>query len=154
MILFKVLNKKFVKDGASQFQNFHVNSHKFHAIFSTRFSQVRYPITRFAQEGFRKCSWVRTKRRECLRLLETFFRTIPQKWRWISQSRHTSNSLWNPGFICECWNQRAVKAVDAHIFTKQAENFKQTSACQKADGNCFREQERSADGGIHATGAT
>jgi hypothetical protein len=30
--------------------------------------------------------------------------------------------------------------------------FKQTlSACQKADGNCFLEQERSADGGIHAT---
>jgi hypothetical protein len=30
--------------------------------------------------------------------------------------------------------------------------FKQTlSACQKADDNCFLEQERSADGGIHAT---
>jgi hypothetical protein len=29
--------------------------------------------------------------------------------------------------------------------------FKQTSACQKADGNCFVGQERSADGGIHAT---
>jgi hypothetical protein len=42
--------------------------------------------------------------------------------------------------------------VDAHTFTKQAENFKQTlSACQKADGNYFLEQETSADGGIHAT---
>jgi hypothetical protein len=29
--------------------------------------------------------------------------------------------------------------------------FKQTSGRQKADGNCFLEQERSADGGIHAT---
>jgi hypothetical protein len=29
--------------------------------------------------------------------------------------------------------------------------FKQTSACQKADGNCFLRHERSADGGIHAT---
>jgi hypothetical protein len=30
--------------------------------------------------------------------------------------------------------------------------FKQTLyACQKADGNCFLRQERSADGGIHAT---
>jgi hypothetical protein len=28
--------------------------------------------------------------------------------------------------------------------------FKQTSACQKADGNCFLGQERSADGRIHA----
>jgi hypothetical protein len=29
--------------------------------------------------------------------------------------------------------------------------FKQTSACQKADGICFLGQERSVDGGIHAT---
>jgi hypothetical protein len=29
--------------------------------------------------------------------------------------------------------------------------FKQTSACQKVDGNCFLGQERSTDGGIHAT---
>jgi hypothetical protein len=30
--------------------------------------------------------------------------------------------------------------------------FKQTlSACQKADGNCFVRQARSADNGIHAT---
>jgi hypothetical protein len=28
---------------------------------------------------------------------------------------------------------------------------KQTSACQEADGSCFRGQERSADGGNHAT---
>jgi hypothetical protein len=41
--------------------------------------------------------------------------------------------------------------MDAHTFTQQAENFKQTlSVCQKAD-NCFLGQERSADGGIHAT---
>jgi hypothetical protein len=29
--------------------------------------------------------------------------------------------------------------------------FKQTSVCQKADGNCFLGQERIADGGIRAT---
>jgi hypothetical protein len=29
--------------------------------------------------------------------------------------------------------------------------FKQTYAYQKADGNCFLGQERSADGGIYAT---
>jgi hypothetical protein len=36
-------------------------------------------------------------------------------------------------------NQKAVKALDAHTLTKQAEKtFKQTlSACQKADCNCF-----------------
>jgi hypothetical protein len=36
----KVLTKKFVKDGASQFQNLLVNFHKFHALFSTRLSQL------------------------------------------------------------------------------------------------------------------
>jgi hypothetical protein len=29
--------------------------------------------------------------------------------------------------------------------------FKQTFACQKADGSCFLGQERTAYGGIHAT---
>jgi hypothetical protein len=52
----------------------------------------------------------------------TFFRAIPQRLRWISQSHHTSNRWWNLGFICECWNHRAVKSVDAHTFTKQAKN--------------------------------
>jgi hypothetical protein len=52
MILLKVLTKKFVKDGASQFQNFRVNFHKFHALFSTRLSQVGSAITRFVQDGF------------------------------------------------------------------------------------------------------
>jgi hypothetical protein len=37
------------------------------------------------------------------------------------------------------------------LYTKQAENFKQTlSACKKADGNCFFAEEGSADGGFHA----
>jgi hypothetical protein len=42
-------------------------------------------------------------------------------WQWISDSYHTSNRWWNRAFICERWNQRAVKAVDAYIFTKEAE---------------------------------
>jgi hypothetical protein len=33
--------KKFTKDGVSQFQNFRVDFHKFHALFSTRLSQAR-----------------------------------------------------------------------------------------------------------------
>jgi hypothetical protein len=54
-------------------------------------------------------------------------------------------------FICDCRNQKTVKAVDANSPNK-LKNFKQTlSACQKANGNCFLGQERSADGGIHAT---
>jgi hypothetical protein len=72
MILFKVLIKKFVKDGASQFQNVRVNFHKFHALFPTRLSQLGKATASCAQDGFRKCSRVRTKRREWLRL--TFFK--------------------------------------------------------------------------------
>jgi hypothetical protein len=34
--------------------------------------------------------------------------------------------------------------------THKPKKFKQTSACQKADNNCFLGQERIADGGIHA----
>jgi hypothetical protein len=40
-----------------------------------------------------------------------------------------------------------------HIHSpNKLKNFKQTlSVCQKDDGNCFLGQERSVDGGIHAT---
>jgi hypothetical protein len=34
---------------------------------------------------------------------------------------------------------------------KKLKKFKQMAACQKAVGNCFLGQERSADDGIHAT---
>jgi hypothetical protein len=42
------------------------------------------------------------------------------------------------------------KAVDAHSPNKP-KKFKQMFACEKANGNCFLRQERSADGGFHAT---
>jgi hypothetical protein len=38
-----------------------------------------------------------------------------------------------------------------NIETKEQSKFKQTSACQKTDVNCFLGQERSAGGGINAT---
>jgi hypothetical protein len=38
MILFKELTKKSVKDGGSQFQNYHF--HTLHTLFSTRLSQL------------------------------------------------------------------------------------------------------------------
>jgi hypothetical protein len=47
-----------MKDGASQFQNFCVNFHKFQALFSTRLSELGYAITSFVQDGFQKCSLV------------------------------------------------------------------------------------------------
>jgi hypothetical protein len=50
------------------------------------------------------------------------FRAIFKKWLWIYQSNRTSNRWWNLGFICECWDRKAVNIVDAHTFTKKAEN--------------------------------
>jgi hypothetical protein len=38
--LVQSVDQKCMKDGISQFQNFHVNFHKFHALFSTRLSQL------------------------------------------------------------------------------------------------------------------
>jgi hypothetical protein len=40
--------------------------------------------------------------------------------------------------------------VNADTFSKQAKVSTDT-VCQLADGNCSLEQERSADGGVHAT---
>jgi hypothetical protein len=40
MFLFEVLTKGIVKNGASQFENFHVNIHEFHPLFSARLSQL------------------------------------------------------------------------------------------------------------------
>jgi hypothetical protein len=57
------------------------------------------------------------------------FTTMPQKWQCISQSQRKSNRWWNLGFICECWNQRVVKAVDVNIFTKQAEEVWTNVVC-------------------------
>jgi hypothetical protein len=81
-----------------------------------------------------------------------FFTAKQQIWRRISESHCTSNTWWNRGLICECWNQGLVNAVGAHTFNKEAEKFKQAlSACQKAESNCFLGLKRSAYGGIHAT---
>jgi hypothetical protein len=35
--------------------------------------------------------------------------------------------------------------------SNKPKKFKETSACQKAEGNCFLGQKRSSDGGIHAS---
>jgi hypothetical protein len=61
-----------------------------------------------------------------------------------------SNRWRNLGYICD-WNQWAVKAWRHAHSSNKTNKLKQTSAWQRADGNCFLGQERSADGGIHAT---
>jgi hypothetical protein len=55
-------------------------------------------------------------------LILTFFRVIPQRWLWISQSHRMSSRWWNLGFVCERWNQKAVKAVYAHIHQTSRKN--------------------------------
>jgi hypothetical protein len=64
----------------------------------------------------------------------------------------TGDKTWVSFVNVETKAQSAVIAVDAHTFTKQAEELQQKlSACQKADSNCFLGHERSAGIGIHAT---
>jgi hypothetical protein len=56
-------NKIFVKDGVSQFQKFRVNFHKFPRTVLYEFITFRLGYYKLPQDGFRKCSWVRRKRR-------------------------------------------------------------------------------------------
>jgi hypothetical protein len=49
------------------------------------------------------------------------------------------------GFICEHWNQRAVKAMDAHIHQRSRKSL------NKRLPESWWQQEKSADSGIHAT---
>jgi hypothetical protein len=85
----------------------------------------------------------------------TFFREMSQRWRLISLSHRTSDRWWNLGFICECWNRKAVKAVDAHTFNKQAEkSLNKRLPASKLTKNVFWNgtgPERSADDTIRAT---
>jgi hypothetical protein len=140
MILFEVLaqKKKIVKEGASQFQDFRVNFHKFHALFFTRLSQLGYAIT-----GAHKTQGMASA-------LTFFFYS------------GTTNMAMNFAFIGtgdETWvsfvNVETREQSEQWMYTHSPDKpktFKQTlSACQKADGSCFLGQERSADGGIHAT---
>jgi hypothetical protein len=57
MVLFKVLTKKFVKDGTSQFQKFLVNFHKFRALFCMRLSQTRLPQVLRNMGYENACGW-------------------------------------------------------------------------------------------------
>jgi hypothetical protein len=47
--------------------------------------------------------------------------------------------------------EQSKQWMHAHSPNKPKKVKQTLSACQKADGNCFLQQERNADGGIHAT---
>jgi hypothetical protein len=114
MILFKVLTKKLVKDGASQFQNFRVNLHRFHATFFIRLSQLVYVITSITEDGFRNCSRVRTKRRELLTFLEGYHKDVDEILKHIVGVTETYVSFVNA-------ESKEQSNQWMHTFTKQGE---------------------------------
>jgi hypothetical protein len=64
--------------------------------------------------------------------------------------RVTGDETWI-SFVNVETEEQSKQRMHTHSPNKP-KKFKQTlSACQKVDGNCFLGQERSADGGIHAT---
>jgi hypothetical protein len=63
---------------------------------------------------------------------DVFLEQYHKDGKWISQSHHMCNRWWNLGFICECWNQREVKAVDAQRHSpNKPKKFKQTLSVRK-----------------------
>jgi hypothetical protein len=66
-ILSTLLSKQFVKEGVSQFRNFIVNFHKFHALLSKRLS-VRLGYHKLCAEWVPKILMGDTKHKEWLRL--------------------------------------------------------------------------------------
>jgi hypothetical protein len=65
--------------------------------------------------------------------------------------RVTDDETWL-SFVNAETNEQSMQWMNIVYSPNKQKNFKQTlSAYQKADGNCFLGQERSADGGIHAT---
>jgi hypothetical protein len=105
-----------VKDGASGFQKFNLNFHKFYALFPRRFSQFGYAITSFAQYGS-KMLVVRTKAKQWLPSALTFY--IVMKFSITSYEQQAMKH----GFNLLMLKPRAVKAVDAHIFTVGAKTL-------------------------------
>jgi hypothetical protein len=62
--------------------------------------------------------------------------------------RVTGNEIW-VSFVNAETKEQSKYLMYTHPPNKP-KKFKQTSACKKADGNCFLGQERNADSGIHA----
>jgi hypothetical protein len=118
MILFEVLTKKFVKESASQFQNFHVNFQKFHALFSMRLLQLGYDITSFVQDEFRKYTRLHKMQRMALALtfLEQYHKAGDDFLHHIMCI--TGDETWVSLVNAEIKEQS--KQWMAYIFTKQA----------------------------------
>jgi hypothetical protein len=66
-----------------------------------------------------------------------------------SYKEQTGDETWVSFMTIET-KEQSKQWMHTHSPNKQ-KTFKQTLACQNADGHCFLGQERGADGGIHAT---
>jgi hypothetical protein len=143
MILFKVLSRKFFRDDTSQFENFRVNFYKFHALLSMRLSQARLSqiLHKVGSENAHR--WAQNA--------ENGFgfdvvRAISQRWWWISQSHYNRDETCVSSVNVET-KEQSKQCMHTHSPNK----MKTSSAFQEDGGNCFLGQERSSDGGIHAT---
>jgi transposase len=65
------------------------------------------------------------------------FRAIRQRLQWISQSHPTSNRWCKLGFIRECWNEKAVKAVEAHIHQTSRRSLNKHLSARKLRATVF-----------------
>jgi hypothetical protein len=79
MIVFKVFTKKYVKYGASQFQNFHVNLHKFHTTLLYEIITVRLGCHKFWAKWVLKMLMSAHKMQRMALVFAEFFRVIPQR---------------------------------------------------------------------------
>jgi hypothetical protein len=71
MILFKVLNKQFVKEGASQFQIFLVNFYKVYTLVSRRLSQARLAQVLRSLEDYHRLGYHKFYARWVQKMLKT-----------------------------------------------------------------------------------
>jgi hypothetical protein len=76
--LVQSVDKKELKHGASQLQNFSENFHKFHALFSMRLPQV------LRKMGFEIAHRYTQNAGMASALTFFFFFYLPQRWQWIS----------------------------------------------------------------------
>jgi hypothetical protein len=102
-----------------------------------------------SSKKIQKCSRVCTECREWPQLW-LFLEGYHKECNYFSQSRHVTSDETLLSFLNAETKEQPKHKRYTHSSNKP-KKFKQTSACQKADGNCFLRQKRSADGGIHAT---
>jgi hypothetical protein len=122
LILLRELAKKFVKDGASQFQNFLVNFHKFHPLFSTEYHSSA-SLSQVLRKMVSDAHWCAQNAENCFGFdfLDRYYKDGYEFLNHIVQV--TGDETWVSFMNAETKAQSAGKIVDAHTFTKKAEEI-------------------------------